>query len=86
MRSKQDELPLFPVSEWEIGHVPAHEIIFLRLAFLSHSMQPLTESDPRRRYALTSVQLRELIPALERALHKLESAGTQGAPPDSSVQ
>lgn len=74
------EVPLFPVTGWEIGPVVAHEVIMIRPAFVSGALQKLSESDPGRRYVLTPVQARELVAGIERALGALESAGPQAGP------
>lgn len=73
-----DEIKLFPVSEWEIGVIPAYDAIFIRLAFLSHPLQKLEESDPGRRYAFQRAQLVELRNAITRALDKTAGGDAQG--------
>lgn len=72
-----DDITLFPVTGFEVGTIPEYEIVFIRLPFLSHPFQKLAEADPGRRYALQPAQARELISAIERALHALESGGRQ---------
>lgn len=73
-----DEIPVFPVPEWEIQLVPSRQAALIRIAFLSHPLQRTEEADPGRRYAFQLPQLRELQEAMGRAIAKLE---TSDAPP-----
>lgn len=73
-----DEIPLYPVSGWEIAPIPAYGALFIRPAFLSHPTQKPEEADPGRRYLLTAAQARELRDAIDRTLHLLESGAPQG--------
>ncbi|MCR4297472.1 MAG: hypothetical protein NUV75_01780 [Gallionella sp.] len=77
---EQDELPLFPVTEYEVRAIPAYGALFIRFGFLSHSMQGIEEADPGRRYVFHPAQAREVRDAIDRALHALENAGPQDAP------
>ena len=76
----ESNLPLFPVSGWEIGPVPRLGLLIVRFEFLSHSLQKLTEADPGRRYALQPEQARKLITALQDSLRQLDNT-VPGAPP-----
>lgn len=76
-----DDLPIFPVSEWDIRSVPAYQILLLRLGFLSHATQKPEEADPGRNYALTLAQAAELRDAIDRALQKMQTDGVPPIPP-----
>lgn len=58
--SEQNETPLFPVADWTIGPIEQYGIVAMRLGFLSHPLQKLSESDPGRMYGLTTAQAREI--------------------------
>jgi hypothetical protein len=75
-----ENIPLFPVTEWKIGPIPSMQIIAFRPSFLSHSMQPISEAQPSRFYALTPAQARDLISEMQKALHVLESTGYEAMP------
>lgn len=75
-----ENTPVFPVTEWLIGPVPSLGLVIFRPHFLSHSMQPVSEAQPSRHYALTPQQARDLIADIQSALGKLESAGFEAAP------
>lgn len=72
-----DDLPLFPVTGWEVKTIPAYGAIFIRLPFLSHATQSIAESDPGRRYVLHLDQARELRDELSKSIHLLETAEFQ---------
>lgn len=78
--SAENDLPLFPVAEWDISTIPAYNAVIIRLGFLSHPLQKMEEADPGRRYVLQATQARELRDAIDRALQKLQSAGPQTPP------
>lgn len=75
----ENELVLFPVTGWEIAAIPAHGLLFIRPAFLTHPLQKPDEADPGRRYLLTTDQARQMRDAIDRILHQLESGGPQGS-------
>jgi hypothetical protein len=70
----QDDLHLFPVLGYEMGTIPSEQCLFLRIQFLSHSLQKVPESDPGRRYVFQLQQARELRDMLSRAIQSLEAA------------
>jgi biofilm regulator BssS len=84
MTSEEKEIPIFPITGWNIGTVPAMDAVFIQLEFLSSPMQSIEQADPGRRYVFQHSQLRELRDALTRALAHLESAGFQ--PPPGTLQ
>lgn len=76
----QDEWPLFPVSGWEIGTIPAYDAIFIRLEFLSHAMQAPGQADPGRRYLFAPALARELARKIIEQADRMESGGLQSPP------
>jgi hypothetical protein len=76
----EEDLPIFPVTGWNIGTIPAYGALFVQLPFLSHPMQTIAEADPGRRYVFQLNQARDLIAALQEAVQKLESAGYEAMP------
>ena len=76
--NEPDELPVFPVTGWEIADVPAMNMIIFRPAFLSHATQKPEQSDPGRRYALTPRLARDVIAGIQRALDRLDNAAPEG--------
>jgi len=77
-----DDLPIFPVTGWNIGTVPAYGALFIQLPFLSHPMQTLEEADPGRRYVFQLQQARDLVVALQSSIEKLESSAFEAIPGD----
>lgn len=75
-----DDLPLLPVTGWEVGAIPEYDAVFIRFEFLSNMLQAPAEADPGRRYVFQRAQLAEFRDAITRSLQKLESDGTQSPP------
>lgn len=68
-----NDMPIFPVAGWDIQSVPPLGIVTFCPSFLTKRLQPANEANPGRTYALTLSQGRELIAALQRALHALKT-------------
>jgi biofilm regulator BssS len=75
-----EEIPVFPVSAWEIGPVPSLGMVLIRFGFLSHQLQKPNESQWDRRYALSPEITRKLIAELGNVLDRLEKLGPQAPP------
>ena len=75
------EIPMFPVTEYELRSVKAYGCVLLRLGFISSPMQSIGEADPGRNYALTRAQALELAEALRRSVAKMDQLPDQ-SPPD----
>jgi hypothetical protein len=67
------DIPIFPVSAWDLGPAPSMDLVTFRPHFLSHPQQTPDEAQISRFYALTPVQARALVDDLQRALHVLEN-------------
>lgn len=79
-----DDAPLCPVAQFDIGVVRQHGgFILLRPHFLLRPGQPPDEAEASRFYALTTAQVHDLISRLQEAAHSLATgavAGTQHLP------
>ena len=73
-----EDIPIFPVVTTAIGPVPRMGIVVMRLDFVSTLMQTPEEAQSGRTYAMTPVQVRDVVEKLQRALVTLENA----PPPD----
>lgn len=78
--ANEKDIPLFPISQWDIGPIPTHGLIAFRPHFLSHALQKPHEAQADRYYALTPEQCRQLVEDLQRQLARLETAGVQVPP------
>lgn len=76
----KDEIPVSPICGWTAGAVPRMELFMLRFQYLVHSMQPLAKPNESPTYALTAMQLRELIEKMQQGLQTLESTEPQAPP------
>ncbi|WP_185856306.1 bssS family protein [Vreelandella populi] len=74
-----NNISLFPVSGWQIGPVPLHDIIALKLHFLSHPLQKNEEAQESQMFAMTPAQGRELIDRIQAAIEVLENSDAQGS-------
>lgn len=63
---------MLPVTAFTTLALPEHDLLILKLAFLSRPGQPAAEADPGRNYALTTPQVREAIDLLQMQLRRLE--------------
>ncbi len=76
----ETEIPLYPVASWKIGPVYIHGLVTFCPAFLDAPGQDPDNAHHGRHYALTPVQVRDLISELQKALHALEKSEAQGQP------
>jgi BssS protein family len=73
-----NDIPVFPITEVAIGPVPRMGIVVMRLDFVSTAMQTPEEAQTGRTYAMSPVQVRDVIQRLQNSLATLENA----LPPD----
>lgn len=73
---KNEEIPIFPVTELTVGPVPRMGLIMIRPDYLTHPMQAIEQSQIGRTYALTPSQAHVLVQQIQKALAQLESAPT----------
>jgi hypothetical protein len=66
-------LPIFPITEWEVETSPADELIFVRFTFLSDVRQCLDDADVGNPYVMEIEQVRELRDALTRAIERVDN-------------
>jgi hypothetical protein len=78
-----DDLPLFPVTGWEVGVLGEHEAVFIRLAFRSHALQKPEEFDQGRRYVFQREQLAALRAVVDKAIQALENGAPQASSPSA---
>lgn len=71
------DIPLFPVAGWMVGPIPRLGLATIKFDFVTNALQRPEEANEGRHYALTPLQLRELIEKMQSALDVLESAGEQ---------
>jgi biofilm formation regulator BssS-like protein len=67
------DLPIFPITEWEVETAPVDELIFVRFTFLSDVRQRLDNADVGNPYVMEVEQVRELRDALTRALECIDN-------------
>lgn len=60
MSKEQEDLPLAPVAGWDSGVVTQYGIGFFTLKYLVSPTEKVAQAHDSPRFALTSVQLREL--------------------------
>lgn len=61
-----DELPVFPVVDWEVDALPLYDSIYVRLGFMAGV--GASGREPGRTYMLSVAQARALRDDLDRAL------------------
>jgi hypothetical protein len=71
-----EETPLAPVAGWQIAPISAHQLVMLRLDYLTHATQRTDEAHQTPHLALTAAQAQEL----SEALRKHAALATQGTP------
>lgn len=76
-----NEVATFPVANQSVVAYTKHQVILMRLGFLSHAMQKDDEADPGRIYALSPAGARNLAQSILKALDEMESAPFE-TPPD----
>ncbi|WP_298929161.1 hypothetical protein [uncultured Ramlibacter sp.] len=75
---EKEELPLAPVTGWELAPISAYGVVMCRLSYLTHQTQRVEDAHQSPRYALTLQQARELIEALQKQVRYLESGPQEG--------
>jgi hypothetical protein len=73
-----EEIPLAPVSGWEVAPISAYGAVTLRLSYLTHQTQKTSEAHQSPTYVLLAPQCRELMAALQRQLDYLAKAPPEG--------
>ena len=76
--TSQDDIPLCPISGWDIRALEGHKAVMIRLDFLAHPMQPLGQAIHSPIYVLTADRCRELAQRIVLVLHQLESGAPEG--------
>jgi hypothetical protein len=74
-----DEVPLAPMTGWEVAPISAHEAIVLRLSYLTHQTQRLDEAHKSPRFVMSALQCQQLIEALQSKLEVLKSGPPSGS-------
>lgn len=72
--SNQDPSVLLPLTDWDIGPVERHNMVVMRLGFVSRQHQPLSVYHSGRFYGLTTDQARSLAQQMLKAADQLDSA------------
>jgi hypothetical protein len=73
------EIPLAPICGWEVAPISAYNAITVRLQYLTHNLQPISEAHTSPMYVLLAPQCRELIDVLQRKLQVLENGPPEGS-------
>ncbi|MDR0250551.1 MAG: hypothetical protein LBI35_04460 [Burkholderiales bacterium] len=73
----QENIPINPITGWEIKTAPSLEIILFQPTFISHALQKMEEQQTAPCFALTAQQVRELVSTLSAALQKIDTAEPQ---------
>jgi len=70
--SDQENENIYPVANWDVGPIEAHQLVVFRPHFISSPGQTAEDAQVSRYYALTIEQAKELRLALESAIAVLE--------------
>lgn len=70
--SAGDNESIYPIANWDIGPIEAHQLVVFRPHFISSPEQTAEDAEISRYYALTLSQAKELKSALETAIVMLE--------------
>jgi len=77
--SERDNIPLCPVSGWEVGIVSSLRGVIVRFKILTSALQTPEESQTTQTFVLTATQARDLAASLVDKSHLTESGGPEGA-------
>lgn len=81
MKHSDEELPLAPITGWEIKSIPALGALIVRLDYVTNAMQPSDEAHQTPHFVLNPVQARELAQRILARCDQLES----GPPPGTGL-
>ncbi|WP_075575003.1 hypothetical protein [Lysobacter antibioticus] len=70
-----DDLPLRPVSGWDLRTIPAYGAVALTLHYLVSPMETAAQSHRSPNFVFQTAQLRELGQAMIQAADRAETAG-----------
>lgn len=73
--SKQDDIPVFPVSGWQVGPLPGYDALVLKLQYLSSPMQQLEEAQETQFFAITPEMAEALISDLQKHIQTVRNSG-----------
>lgn len=75
--SKENDIPVFPIAGWQAGPLPGYDALVLKLQFLSSPMQSIEAPQETQFFAITPLQVENLISDLQRHLVELKKSGIQ---------
>lgn len=75
-----DNIPLAPITGWNIGPIKAYEAVTFKFHFLSHSMQSPDDAQQSPQFVMTAEQAAEFAAVIGQALEQLKNAEPQAAP------
>ncbi len=70
--SDQENENVYPVANWDMGPIEAHQLIVFRPHFISTPGQAPEDAEISRYYAMTVEQAKELRQSLDMAIAMLE--------------
>ena len=73
-----DEIPLAPLTGWDIAPISAYGAVMLRLDYLTNATQQPTDAQQTPQFVMTKSQALELSAALKRVAVLLESGPPEG--------
>lgn len=73
-----EEIPLAPISGWQLAPISAYAAVMLRLDYLTHATQQANQAHQTPQMVMTKAQALELIEALQRVVGKLDSGPPEG--------
>ncbi|EFH7974188.1 bssS family protein [Escherichia coli] len=80
--SKQDDIPVFPVTGWQAGPLPGYDALVLKFQFLSSPMQSMESAQETQFFAITPEMAESLISDLQKHVLNLKNSGIQSPQED----
>ncbi|MEX9896606.1 bssS family protein [Providencia rettgeri] len=75
--SKKDDIPVFPISGYQIGPLKGYDALVMKLQYLSSPMQSLDQAQETNFFALSPTVVRGIISDLQKHLETLEKSEIQ---------
>ncbi|WP_261832922.1 bssS family protein [Leminorella grimontii] len=75
--SKENDVPVFPVTRWDMGPLPGYNAVAMRFHFIASPMDEIESAQQTNYMVITPDMARALISDLQRHLETAEGAGFQ---------
>ncbi len=75
--SKKDDIPVFPITSWDIGPLPGYNAVAMRFHFITSPMDNIDSAQTTNYMVVTPEMAKSLISDLQKHIATAERSGYQ---------